>query len=72
MSAAKHTPIDAYSFACGRSEGYCRGLEYASAINTDLLAALEAMIDDADVCEVAGIDAVNSALAAIAKARGQS
>ena len=37
----------------------------------DLLQALESLLDDADVCEVAGDDAIGQALAAIARARGE-
>lgn len=37
----------------------------------DLLAALESLLDDADVCEVAGDDAIRQARAAIAKASGE-
>ena len=37
----------------------------------DLLAALESLLDDADVCEVAGDDAIGQARAAIAKAKGE-
>ena len=37
----------------------------------DLLAALESLMDDADVCEVAGDDAIRQARAAIAKAKGE-
>ena len=37
----------------------------------DLLAALESLLDDADVCEVAGDDAIGQARAAIARARGE-
>ena len=37
----------------------------------DLLAALESLLDDADVCEVAGDDAIRQARAAIAKAKGE-
>ena len=38
----------------------------------DLLAALEWLLNDTDICEVAGNDAINAAAAAIARARGQS
>ena len=37
----------------------------------DLLAAIESLLDDADVCEVAGDDAIRQARAAIAKAKGE-
>jgi hypothetical protein len=37
----------------------------------DLLASLESLLDDADVCEVAGDDAIRQARAAIAKAKGE-
>ena len=37
----------------------------------DLLAALESLLDDADVCEVAGDDAIGHARSAIARARGE-
>jgi hypothetical protein len=37
----------------------------------DLLAALESLLDDSDVCEVAGDDAIGQARAAIAKAKGE-
>ena len=37
----------------------------------DLLAALESLLDDADVCEVAGDDAIRQARSAIAKASGE-
>jgi len=37
----------------------------------DLLAALESLLDDSDVCEVAGEDAIEQARTAIAKAKGE-